>query len=139
MARRPKLEIDDVVYKNVYKVEYEIYTSKDETGRPSNRPRSGTIKITRESDDNTNVAVWASDSAETSWKNGKVSFFTPAKKEMKVLTWEAGFISKYVETIPHTKENSDEQIYEYFEISCKKLTVGEAEVDNRWDEDWSEA
>ena len=35
MARRPVLEVDGVVYKNVYDVAYELYTAKDETGRPS--------------------------------------------------------------------------------------------------------
>ncbi len=32
MARRPILEIDGVVYKNVYEISYELYTAKDETG-----------------------------------------------------------------------------------------------------------
>ena len=49
MARRPILEVDGVVYKNVYQVSYGLYTAKDETGRPSDRAHAGIIKIIRAS------------------------------------------------------------------------------------------
>ena len=45
MARRPVLEIDGVVYKNVYEVSYILYTAKDETGRPSDRAHAGIIAV----------------------------------------------------------------------------------------------
>jgi hypothetical protein len=134
MARRPVLEIDGVVYKNVYKVTYELYTAKDETGRPSDRAHAGTIKVTREADENTDIARWAMDSSKPNWKAGKVTFKTPDDSEMKSLTWEEGFITKYEETIPHVKQNPDDQVCEYFEISCHKLAIGDAEIDNRWEE-----
>jgi len=134
MARRPVLEVDGVVYKNVYKVTYELYTAKDETGRPSDRAHAGTIKITRESDENSDLARWAMDSSKPNWKAGKVTFKTPDDSEMKQLSWEEGFITKYEETIPHVKANPDDQVYEYLEISCHKLVIGDAEIDNRWEE-----
>ena len=71
MARRPILEIDGVVYKNVYEVGYELYTAKDETGRPADRAHAGVIKVTRESDENSNIARWAMDSSKPNWKAGK--------------------------------------------------------------------
>ena len=134
MARRPTLEIDGVTYTNVYEVSYEIYTSKDETGRPADRARGGTIKITRESDKNDAIAGWAMDSSEVNWKPGSVVFRNPDNTEMKQLKWEQGFITKYVETIPHIKERPDDQSYEYFEISCHKLSIGAAQLDNHWQE-----
>ncbi len=134
MARRPILEIDGVKYKNVYKISYEMYTSKDETGRPSDRAHAGTIKITRESDENTDIARWATDSSQPNWKSGKVTFKDPDDSDMKELSWEDGFITKYEETVPHIKDNPGDQIYEYFEISCHKLRIGEAELDNLWEE-----
>ena len=134
MARRPVLEIDGVVYKNVYEVSYELYTAKDETGRPSDRAHAGTIKVMRESDEKSDIARWAMDSSKPNWKAGKVQFKTPDDSEMKVLTWEEGFITKYEETIPHIKDKPDTQVYEYFEISCHKLLIGDAEIDNRWEE-----
>ncbi|MEZ5360357.1 MAG: type VI secretion system tube protein TssD [Candidatus Zixiibacteriota bacterium] len=134
MARRPVLEIDGVVYKNVYKVEYDLYTAKDETGRPSDRAHAGVIKITRESDENVDIARWAMDSSKPNWKAGKVQFKNPDDAAMKELAWEEGFITHYNEVIPHVKNNPDDQVYEYFEISCHKLTIGDAEIDNRWEE-----
>jgi len=134
MARRPVLEIDGVVYKNVYQVSYELYTAKDETGRPSDRAHAGTIKVKRESDESSDIARWAMDSSKPNWKSGKVTFKTPDDSEMKQLTWEEGFITKYEELIPHVKERPDDQVYEYFEISCHKLVIGDAEIDNRWEE-----
>lgn len=134
MARRPVLEVDGVVYKNVYKVTYELYTAKDETGRPSDRAHAGTIKVTRESDETSDLARWAMDSSKPNWKAGKVTFKTPDDSEMKQLTWEEGFITRYEETIPHVKNNPDDQVFEYIEISCHKLAIGDAEIDNRWEE-----
>jgi len=134
MARRPVLEVDGVVYKNVYKVGYELYTAKDETGRPSDRAHAGTIKITRESDENSDLARWAMDSSQPNWKAGKVVIKNPNDATMKELAWEEGFVTKYQEVVPHIKENPDDQVYEYLEISCHKLTIGDAEIDNRWEE-----
>jgi len=115
-------------------VTYELYTAKDETGRPSDRAHAGTIKVTRESDENTDLARWAMDSSKPNWKAGKVTFKTPDDSEMKQLTWEEGFITRYEETIPHIKNNPDDQVFEHIEISCHKLTIGDAEIDNRWEE-----
>ncbi len=134
MARRPVLEIDGVTYKNVYAVSFELYTAKDETGRPSDRAHAGTIKVHRESDESTDIARWAMDSSEPNWKPGKVTFKNPNDAMMKELTWEEGFITKYEETIPHVKEKADDQVSEYFEISCHRLTIGDANIDNRWEE-----
>lgn len=134
MARRPVLEIDGVVYKNVYRVEYGLYTAKDETGRPSDRAHAGVIKITRESDETADIARWAMDSSKPNWKAGKVTLKNPDDAAMKELTWEEGFITRYEEIVPHIKNNPDDQIYEYFEISCHKLTIADAEIDNRWEE-----
>ncbi len=134
MARRPILEIDGVPYKNVYMVSYRLYTAKDETGRPSDRAHAGTIKVTRESDETTDIARWAMDTSKPNWKSGKVTFRNPDDSAMKELTWEDGFITEYIETIPHVKDNPDTQIFEYFEISSHKVTIGDAEIDNRWEE-----
>lgn len=134
MARRPTLEIDGVPYKNVYAVSWELYTSKDETGRPSDRAHAGVIRVTREADDNVDIARWAMDSSKPNWKSGKIIFRNPDDSTMKELTWEEGFITRYEEHVPHIKERPDDQMYEYFEISCHKLTINDAEIDNRWEE-----
>jgi hypothetical protein len=134
MARRPVLEIDGVVYKNVYSVSYQLYTAKDETGRPSDRAHAGVIMIARESDESSDIARWAMDSSKPNWKAGKVTFKSPDDATMKELIWEDGFITSYVETIPHIKDRPDDQVHETFEISCSKLSIGDSEIDNRWEE-----
>jgi hypothetical protein len=135
MARRPTLEIDGVQYKNVYEVTYTIYTAKDDTGRPSDRAHAGTIKVARESDDNSDIARWAMDSSQPNWKAGKVIFKDPkSESTMKELSWEEGFITMYEEFVPHIRNSPDEQMYEYFEISCHRLNIGDAQIDNRWEE-----
>jgi hypothetical protein len=134
MARRPVLQIDGVTYKNVYMVSWELYTAKDNTGRPSDRAHAGVIKVTRESDENVDIARWAMDSSAPKWKAGKVLFKSPNDATMKELAWEEGFVTKYEETIPHIKENADDQVFEYFEISAHKIKIGDAEIDNRWEE-----
>lgn len=134
MARRPSLEVDGVVYKNVYAVSYELYTAKDETGRPSDRAHAGLIKVTRESDENSDISRWAMDSSEPNMKGGKVTFRNPHDAVMKELTWEQGFITRYEEHVPHVKDRPDDQVFEYLEISCQRLKIGDAEIDNRWKE-----
>jgi hypothetical protein len=136
MARRPTLEIDGVTYPNVYEVSYSLSTDKDETGRPTDRAHAEVIKIKIESDPegNVDIARWAMDTSKPNWKNGKVTFINPDDAVMKELTWEEGFVTKYEEIVPHVKDKSDEQIYQSIEISCHKLTIGDAEIDNRWTE-----
>jgi len=134
MARRPTLEIDGVVFKNVYEVSYVLYTAKDETGRPSDRAHAGVIVVKRESDESADIARWAMDSSKPNWKSGKVTFKNPDDAAMKELSWEDGFITSYEEHVPHIKDKPDEQIWESFEISVQKLSIADAEVDNRWQE-----
>ena len=134
MARRPALEIDGVKFKNVYEVSYKLYTAKDETGRPSDRAHAGMIKVKRESDESGDIARWAMDSSKPNWKSGKVTFKNPNDATMKELSWENGFITSYEEHVPHIKEQPDNQMWEEFEISCQKLTISDAEIDNLWEE-----
>ncbi|MFZ5979826.1 MAG: type VI secretion system tube protein TssD [Candidatus Zixiibacteriota bacterium] len=134
MARRPTLEIDGVKYDNVYQVSYELYTAKDETGRPTDRAHAGLVKIKRESDEKVDIARWAMKTDKTNWKAGSIKFYSMEDAEMKTVKWEDGFITHYEEHVPHIKDNPNDQIWEYFEISCQKLWVSDAEIDNRWKE-----
>lgn len=134
MAVRPTLEIDGVPFKNVYEVSYKLYTAKDETGKPTDRAHAGVVRIRRESDENTDVARWAMDSSKPNWKKGKVTFRKTDMAELKTLTWENGFVTFYEEHVPNVKDHPDEQMWEEFEISCQKLVVKDAEIDNRWEE-----
>ncbi|RKX28581.1 MAG: hypothetical protein DRP47_03975 [Candidatus Zixiibacteriota bacterium] len=135
MAHRPKLEIDGQPIPHVYEVTYEIFTSKDETGRPTDRAHAGLIKITVESEEggNVDIARWAMDTSQPKWKGGKVIFINKNNETMKELVWTDGFITSFKEVIPHVKTHADEQVYQYFEISANKIAVGDAEIENYWE------
>jgi hypothetical protein len=133
MAQPPVLEIDGVTYHRVFAASYILYTDRDEAGKPSTQARSGVVKVTRESDGKTEICRWATDSAKTNFKPGKLIFYDHDKREMKTLEWENGFITHYEEHVPHTKERPDDQMYEYFEISAEKIKVKDAEVNNQWE------
>ena len=74
------------------------------------------------------------DTSKPNWKGGKVEFKNPDDATMKELVWEEGFITYFKEHIPHVKEHPDDQIYQEVHISCHKVIVGDAEIDNRWEE-----
>ncbi|MBD3333211.1 hypothetical protein GF356_10205 [candidate division GN15 bacterium] len=134
MAHRPKLEIDGVEYPHVFSVSYQIYTNKDETGRPTDRAHAGLIKVKVESaeDGNVDIARWAADTSKTNWKSGRITFFNKDGADMKTLEWKDGFITHFEEHIPDVKAMPDEQIYQYFEISCNAIKVADAELENYW-------
>lgn len=134
MARRPVLEVDGVPYKNCYEVSYETNCASDETGRPADCARGGIIRVSRESDENTELANWAFNSDKDHLRGGKIYFKNTEDTEMKVLEWIDGFIIHYEEHIPHVKHAPDDQVYEYMEISCKSMKIGSVEIDNRWEE-----
>lgn len=129
MPGKALLEIDGVKYPNVYAVSYILYTEKDETGKPSDRARPGVIKITRESDDKTDICRWATDSSKPNFKPGKITFHHPDGHKMKTLEWGDGFITHYEEHLPHTKDRPDDQMYEYFEVSAREVNVEEAKIE----------
>jgi hypothetical protein len=74
------------------------------------------------------------DTSKPNWKSGKIMFKNPDDATMKEIAWEEGFITRYEETVPNVKERPDDQIFQYLEISCHKLLVADAEIDNRWEE-----
>jgi hypothetical protein len=135
MAHRPKLIIEGVEYPHVYAVSYEIFTARDETGRPTDRAHAGLIRFKVESaeDGNVDLARWAADTSKPNWKSGKIEFYNKDGAVMKELSWENGFVTKFEEYIPDVKTKPDEQIYQYLEVSCNTIRVGDAELENYWE------
>jgi len=134
MAQAPILQVEGTTYPRVYEISYSLYTDKDETGKPSDKARCGVIKITRESGDTSDLFRWATDSTKRNFKSGSITFKHPETKEdLKVLSWENGFVSYYEEHVPHVKHAKDDQMYEYFEISAEKITVGSDEINQDWE------
>lgn len=136
MAHQSTLHVEGTRYPRILEVSFSISTEKDETGKPSDRPRCGLIKITREATKNTDLFRWGTDSSKKNFKSGKVTFMDPQEKEELVaLEFKNGFITYYEFHCPHNKNNSGDQIYEYCEISAEELTLGSDSVNQNWGSD----
>ncbi|UCG61917.1 MAG: hypothetical protein JSV52_01100 [Candidatus Zixiibacteriota bacterium] len=135
MARRPVLEIDGVTYKNVYEITYEIKTPYDETGRPSDIARMGLIKVLRESDSSGDIARWAAGGG-LDLKSGNIYIKYYDDQKTKKISFEKGFVARYEERVPNTKSKRDDQVMEYFEISCSRIVVDDkgTEIYSQWTE-----
>ncbi len=122
------LEIDGVEYPRLLSVSYNIYTIKDDQGKPADIARAGTITITKESTNKNSkdITRWACDSSEANYKSGKITFKDPHNKLLRTLEWENGFITNYEEHLGPAQ--SGEQMYQVFVVSAQKIKVEDAEV-----------
>lgn len=135
MAITPDLFIADERVPKVREVFYEVYTSKDVRGKPSDQARLARIRVVREADEDNRVFRWACRSTRDNFKSGYIKFMNPAdKKEMKRLAWNDGFITYYKETYPDFEKEKTGQVYEEFEISAEVVSVGDAELDGNWED-----
>lgn len=135
MAHTPDLIIEGERIPKVKEVSYEVSTSKDVRGKPSDQARLLKIKIIREADDTNTIFRWACRSTKDNFKKGEIVFKNPSDgQEMKRLKWKDGFISSYKETYPDFEKQKTNQIYEEFEISAENVTVGDAELFGNWED-----
>jgi hypothetical protein len=135
MAHTPDLFIEGERIPKVKAVSYEVTTAKDVRGKPSDQARLAKISVTREADDNNTIFRWACRSTADNFKGGEIVLKNPRDgQEMKRLTWQDGFISKYQETYPDFEKSKSNQIYEEFEISAELVSVGDAELFSNWED-----
>jgi len=134
MAKQPIMLLEGNKVQRIYEVSFTLYTEKDETGKPSDRSRCGLVKVKREASGDTTIFRWATDSSKKNFKSGKVTFKNPESEEdMVSLEFEKAFISYYEHHCPDIKHNSGDQIFEYFEISAEKLTLGSDTLHQNWE------
>ncbi len=135
MAHTPDLYIEDERIPKVRAVSYEIYTSKDVRGKPSDQARLGKIKVVREADENNTIFRWACKSTAENFKGGKIVLKNPKDgQEMKTLVWQEGFITSYREIYPDFEKEKTNQIYEEFEISAEVVQMGDGEINGNWED-----
>jgi len=135
MAHTPDLIIEGERIPKAKEVSYEVSTTKDVRGKPSDQARLLRIKVVREADDSNTIFRWACRSTKDNFKKGEIIFKNPSDgQEMKRLTWQDGFISSYKETYPDFEKAKSNQIYEEFEISAENVTVGDAELFGNWED-----
>ncbi|MCD6162284.1 MAG: hypothetical protein J7K40_07710 [candidate division Zixibacteria bacterium] len=135
MAHAPDLFIEGERIPKVKAVTYEVYTSKDVRGKPSDQARLAKIKVVREADGTNTLFRWACKSTTDNFKGGEIVFKNPQDgQEMKRLIWTDGFLTSYKEIYPDFDQSKSNQIFEEFEISAQKVEVGDGMLDGNWED-----
>jgi hypothetical protein len=135
MAHTPDLYIEDERIPKIIEISYEVYTSKDVRGKPSDQARLAKIRVIREADDNNTVFRWACKSTADNFKSGKIILKNPKDgQQMKTLEWSDGFLTHYKETYPDFERMKTTQVFEEFEISAETVTMGDAQLFGNWED-----
>lgn len=135
MAHSPDLMIEGERIPKIREVTYEVYTSKDVRGKPSDQARLARIRVVREADGDNTIFRWACRSTADNFKKGEIVLKNPRDgQELKRLTWTDGFLTMYKETYPDFEKEKTNQIFEEFEISAELVSVGDAELYGNWED-----
>ncbi len=113
---------------NVLSCTYDLIQEVDATGRPSSVTRGGRIKLTVESNAETDLFEWMCNNFER--KDGTITYLkrdTDAK--MKELSFSEGYLVKYEE---HFDAFGNNPMTETFIISARQISMGNGEHVNDW-------
>ena len=114
----------DVLYSN-----YEFSRSTDSKGRPSSSISGGRVSVTVESTEDT-TALESMVNSQFKPIDGKIVYKkTDEDAKMKEIEFKNAYIVHYKETLDTT---NDVPMTIAMTLSAETLTVGNAELDNRW-------
>lgn len=127
MTYKAQLKIGNKEF-NVITCEYELQRDVDAKGRPSSGIYGGTINLSIEStDDNSIIELMVNQYKPI---DGSIIFTKSNERyAMKELSFENGYIIKYLEKIDTTGPTS---MLTNFVISAEKIKIGNAEHANDW-------
>ena len=126
MAFKGKLLLEDSEYK-VLSCDYSFCRDVDAKGRPKSNVYGGTINVTVESNDDTDIVAQLME--QTKPISGSVAFHKGGDAaKMKELSWKNGYIMQYSKNFDMT---SEEPMTICFEISAETITMGSATVDHK--------
>jgi hypothetical protein len=124
MSFKAKMTVDGTDY-NVVSVSYGLSQSVDGSGRPTSEVKATDINVVVESSEDNSLMEWAVDSYGK--KNGSIVFNKiDQDQKMKQLDFTDGYITSYSESF------GGDTMMMSVSISCRKIKVGNAEVDNGW-------
>jgi len=124
MSFKAKMTVDGTDY-NVMSCAYGLSQSVDASGRPTSEAKSTDITVLVESSEDNSLMEWAVDSYGK--KNGSIVFNKiDQDQKMKQLDFTDGYLTSYAETF------GGDTMMMSVSISCRKIKVGNAEVDNGW-------
>jgi len=137
MAKTPvTLKVDGYKDREVTEVSYEFSRGTSADGQPSGIARGGKITVTIKAlnDGNCDMLEWINNTGKG--KKGSLLFMDSSdqNKKMKEITFENAYCVKFTENWKE-KGNDDKSPLnhlEKIEISCQKITNGQASYENEW-------
>ncbi len=124
MSFKAKMTVSGKDYP-VVSLSYGLNQSVDQSGRPTSEVKGQNITVVVESSADNSLMEWAVDSYGK--KNGSIVFNKiDSDQKMKQLDFTDGYITSYSENF------GGETMMMTVSISCRKIKVGNAEVDNAW-------
>ncbi len=126
---RVKIQIDGLKARDVINVRYSFRRQMDADGQPTSKVIIDGIYVrmkSLEGEGTTEFPEWMCSIFKP--KNGKIVFFsTQELQQLKELSFERAYLVYY-------QENFDEVqgFYEEIEISPKKISIGDAELEELW-------
>ena len=124
MSFKAKMTVSGKDYP-VVSLSYGSNQSVDQSGRPTSEVKGQNITVVVESSEDNSLMEWAVDSYGK--KNGSIVFNKiDSDQKMKQLDFTDGYITSYSENF------GGETMMMTVSISCRKIKVGNAEVDNAW-------
>lgn len=125
MSFKAKMTVDGTDY-NLLSIAYGLSQSVDSSGRPTSEVKSTDINVVMEVSEDNSIMEWAVDSYGK--KDGSIVFNkTDQDQKMKELDFTDGYVTSYMESF-----GGGDSMIMSVTISCRKIKVGNAEVDNGW-------
>ena len=107
---------------------YDLTQEVDATGRPSAITRGGRIRLTVESNGDTDLFEWMVNNFER--KDGTITFYKrDSDAKLKSLNFKEGYLVKFEESFDADNQNP---MMVSFTISAREIAMGNASHINEW-------
>jgi hypothetical protein len=127
MSFKAKFKAGSIEF-NVLGVSYSLSQDVDATGRPSSITRGGTINLTVEGTNATDLFEWMCNSFER--KDGSIIFIKrDSDATLKELKFKEGYLVAFSENF---NSEGNEPLSVKFTISAKEITMGSGTHINEW-------
>ncbi len=127
MSFLAKVTIDDITM-NVLRCNFAFEQGSDVTGRPSQRPRGGQIRLLIESTNKTDFLEWTISPNMT--KDGEIIFYKRDNmSSLKTVNFKSAYCLRYEEDFDAV---NDQPLQTLLLISAKEITVKDTTYTNNW-------
>jgi hypothetical protein len=122
------LEIENEKRVRVIECDFGFTQDIDSTGKPSGKPRGGTINLLIESTDDSELISWMFSHDER--KNGTIKFLRrDNERPMKKVEFKDGICINYHESF---RDHGEVPMTTALTISAKEINIGSVSYKNKW-------